>query len=461
MGPEAKDRLKRWETALFVAAATVAVVTWQWLAGNTPQPTADALRYIDYAVNIELHGVFGLSGGELTRPPPAGNANTPLYPLWLALWAGLDHGLFETFRCLSAARAGGAACDIQLGTLVAAQNGLGVVSLFAIWRMAREIHPASSFCWLTAGLALLSGRLHEYANLALTEILILPLFLACMLFILFAYTKKQAGWMLAAGAMLGLATLTRPSYLYLLFLLLAGLAAIAWRHAPKRSLVHGTLLAAGFVAVTAPWLIRNSVKFDSWAFTRGYGEIVLAQRIAYNRMGWDEIGVAFVHWLPDFGDSLTRRNFPQRTYAKLGWGRGSYYRDGTQSVLLQAYASSGGRKGAVDHLINTEILGNPVKHAAVSVALAWRGMFIGKYWGLVGFLAFMAVIFRVRGDIRSRLIVIGLPAWAMVAFHAGVSVSIPRYNLPLIAPYAIAMACILHDPLRRFAVARLAVMRRS
>jgi hypothetical protein len=38
------------------------------------------------------------------------------------------------------------------------------------------------------------------------------------------------------------------------------------------------------------------------------------------------------------------------------------------------------------------------------------------------------------------ILIMAAPLLFMVAFHAGLSVSIPRYNLPLIALYALAMA---------------------
>ena len=68
------------ETALFVVVAAAAFTLVQWLFYAPQPPVADAMRYVDYAVNVVAHGVFGLTGGGASMPTP-GMANTPLYPL--------------------------------------------------------------------------------------------------------------------------------------------------------------------------------------------------------------------------------------------------------------------------------------------------------------------------------------------------------------------------------------------
>lgn len=70
-----------------------------------------------------------------------------------------------------------------------------------------------------------------------------------------AWERKSAGRILFAGALLGLTTHMRPEY---------GLAAVcfsfatwlAFRHA-RRSVFFGCLLFLGWVAVMAPWVVRN------------------------------------------------------------------------------------------------------------------------------------------------------------------------------------------------------------
>jgi hypothetical protein len=85
-----------------------------------------------------------------------------------------------------------------------------------------------------------------------------------------------------------------------------------------------------------------------------------------------------------------------------------------------------------------------VKHALVSLPLAWRAIFVSKYWGVAGLLCFVFVLIRRVRDGDRALLLASLPAWFMVAFHALVSISIPRYNLALIPLYAYAMAWTVH-----------------
>jgi hypothetical protein len=93
----------------------------------------------------------------------------------------------------------------------------------------------------------------------------------------------------------------------------------------------------------------------------------------------------------------------------------------------------------VSWLVRHEVLREPVKHALVSTALAWRGMFVAKSWGLVAWACALTLIAQDLARRRASFVLASAPAVFMLAFHAMVSVSIPRYNLILLPMLAWAL----------------------
>jgi len=188
---------------------------------------------------------------------------------------------------------------------------------------------------------------------------------------------------------------------------------------------------------------ENKIHFDSYALTSGdYGESILIQRTNYNQMSWLEAGVAMIYWFPDFGDSLAQKLFPEEWSKRLGWGEGTYYRQQYEEKLEQLSLELGGRDKVLGYLIREEVF--TPKHIVTSVPLALRGALIAKYWGIIGFIAFVVLCVQTLRSKDSSILIIALPLFFIVAFHAGLSVSIPRYNLPLLALYALSMAWYLN-----------------
>jgi hypothetical protein len=109
-------------------------------------------------------------------------------------------------------------------------------------------------------------------------------------------------------------------------------------------------------------------------------------------------------------------------------------------VYAQAAAETRNPDAVLPYLLQTEILANPVKHALVTLPLAWRAVFVSKYCGIAGLICFCVVLVRHLRMREYAFLVASLPVWFMVFFHAFVSVSIPRYNLALIPLYAYALA---------------------
>lgn len=427
------------ETAIAFAILIAAALFLGSVFMQPPRPHSDAIHYITYALNLERHETFSLSPIDGAAIEPA-SSHAPLYPAWVATFAALDGSVRDSLACIVRNNASQAPCALDLRSIVTAQLVLAGVFLGCVWVFARRLSGSVLIAWLAVLCALLARSPLRYANSLLTEALLVPILGVFAVCLLIAYQDRRPGWLAAAGAVLGLAALTRPAYAYLLYAMTAALAAVAvirWR----RALLLGCVLfAVAYGIVVSPWLLRNKTQFGRLALTTGYDGNILAQRVAYNRMGWGEMGVAFIYWFPDVGDHLAAALFPRRYYTKLTWDPGSYYATDARAIIAQVEEEAPNGDAQVPLLVRTEVLAHPIKHTVVSLPLAFRGIYISKYWGVVGLACFVWLVIRQLRANDYTFLLLSLPFWFMVIFHAFVSVSIPRYNLALIPFYAYAMA---------------------
>ena len=80
-------------------------------------------------------------------------------------------------------------------------------------------------------------------------------------------------------------------------------------------------------------------------------------------------------------------------------------------------------------------------HVKVTLVLAWRGLFVEKYFGLLGVIAMVwGLCGGLKREERALYLMISLPIGLMLLFHAFFTVSIPRYNLSLLLPMSLCMA---------------------
>jgi hypothetical protein len=424
----------RRETGLFVTACVLVLGIWRTQLPAAPQPAADALRYLGYVVNLLDHGVFGVGGSASDAPAP-GRANMPLYPAFVAaLYLG-DATARSELRCLLEPAAGCSTAVLERA--VDAQFVVVALTLVAVW-LGGWCLLGRAGAWGAAGAVLLSGQPVPNAMLLLTENLTVFL-CAALTLVLLAGDRHASRSAFALGCCTGALTLVRPEFLYLG---LAGAGAFALaclvRGDRARALRHCAAYAVAFTLAVGPWAARNAFTFGSPALTATYGGQILAQRVSYNRMSARELGVAFIYWLPDFGDSLARRLFRPAAYERLGFGPGTYYAEG-MPYHAEVSRRVGGDEQVARALIVDDVLGHPIKHALVTFALAWRAVFVGKLWGLLA-LAALAWISLRRPAQRRALWRAGAPGWFMLFFYAAVSVSIPRYAICLLPVFALTLA---------------------
>ncbi|MFP6781045.1 MAG: hypothetical protein VCB59_05040, partial [Gammaproteobacteria bacterium] len=133
---------------MIFAALGVSVV--QIVFYQMPNPELDARRYIDYALNIHDHQVFGLSGKNRDSVPQPGNANSPLYPAFLALAMYFDDGLRDSLICtMEQGLNAPAICPRDYSTITWAQLGLIVVAMAVLWTAAFWLFNRISIAWLS------------------------------------------------------------------------------------------------------------------------------------------------------------------------------------------------------------------------------------------------------------------------------------------------------------------------
>ena len=447
-----------------IAAFLVAAIAIGALAAamGTRYPVLDELTYISVAVDIYEHGIYGDGNfaprAAVRNGPIPGQFFAPLYPGLIAGLMAIDSRFADEVQCVFAAykRDVPPECGKRYTALVVTQTLLAAATCLFLWLAARLVTGSLVVSWLALAVAISAGAYSAYAIRFLTEGLAFTVFSAASLALLVAWRGGgRWGRWAWAGAALGVAALTRPSYAYVLY---AALPAAALALPLLKNVGRGRMalsvgaLAVGYLLVAGPWMARNHALFGDWGITGGYASFILVERIAYNAMTWGEWGAAFVYWLPDFGDSLAASLFDPALVARLNIESPAGFSELGKSVLrAETLAAAGGREAHLGYLIREGILADPIKHLAVTLALAWRGVWIAKYWGLVTVLLFVPVLvvaIRRRWD---DFILYALPAWFMVGFHGFTSVSIDRYNLTLIPPLSIAAAWAIHAASGRMA----------
>ncbi|MFT8242703.1 hypothetical protein [Roseomonas sp. BN140053] len=427
----------------------------------------DQYFYASVAWDLLHHGVY--SDGffdrvdSATAVPPPGMFLGPGYPALLAGVMALDPALRDAAACtvrhLPTSDVS-QRCPPYRG-LVLPVNMLLVAGALGLLFLAARRVAAGRLAVAATATAIGLLTMLSYARLlglAMTESLGLFLFAASALGFLAVWQDGRRRDAALTGAAFGLLLLTRPSHGVLAPLLLAALALAALR-APReqrRRRWQGLLLgAAALAAVTLPWAAHNELVLGRFALTAGYGPAVLVERLAFDAMTPREFGASFLYWLPDFGDAWAERVFGAETVHRLDWNRaGSFYDQGQQDRHA-ALAQPGSLDDRLPAILRAELARAPLGYAMATVSLAWRGLWVGRYWALamLVLLPFGLLAARRAGRL-GLLLLFAAPSWIMLLVHAGASVNQERYNLSLALGLSIAAAWALVEFAARIRAAR-------
>jgi 4-amino-4-deoxy-L-arabinose transferase-like glycosyltransferase len=248
--------------------ARVAVI----LASPDYTPAFDSADYVRHAVSIGSGDGFPDSIFTAGESPSA--FRPPLYPYLL----GGVHFVFGEVE--------------QAGRVLGAL--FGVLSVWLVYLIAQRFWStrvalaAAAFAATFPGLVLLSGAL-------VTE----PLFQALSLGAVLAVLQARTGggslrWAAAAGALCGLAALTRSNGMLLVIAVVLGLLVVRPRLS-RAGLAPGAVAVAAALLVVAPWAIRNTLSFDhlvGFNVQTGFGLAGTYNGTAYERDGYRSV------WFP-------------------------------------------------------------------------------------------------------------------------------------------------------------------
>ncbi len=239
---------------MLVVVLVAAVVRGRFLAAGPPTfvtPDSDDYLWPGYALAAGL----GFEP-ELRR--------TPLYPVFIA----------------AVLASGG-----NLATLAVVQHGLGVVTAALTFGLGRVAlggvvgRPAG----LLAGLMVaLSGPLLVYEHYLMSEALFTLTLTLGLLVLTVALRRPSARWLLAAGAAIALAALTRPigqAVVPIALVLPVLLALPAWRTGLRRA----ALVATGIVLVLAPWTIRNLALHGTTGADGALGQALIGRTVRHDK----------------------------------------------------------------------------------------------------------------------------------------------------------------------------------
>src|SRR5215216_860213 len=411
----------------------------------------DQSFYLTIAYDLDRHGVF--SNGvfddvdSTVAKPSAGMFFAPVYP-WLVLAATkLDRRFAAAVECAVESNHGrrdSAGCDIYarpIHVMHALFLTLGIIAI----GFAAELIIAHRLAFLVAGLLAAIGLALEAEPFSyiMTESVTFSLYSLLALSLAAAWKRGKRRYFAVAGLLLGLLGLTRPSYV-VLAIAIPTLYMISRRLVtPERQRsVAAQLLAFGvsFSVVLAPWALRNALLVGKLGLTEEYGSASLVERFAYDEMTTGEFLLAFPYCLPEIGPRAIGALFGPQTMARFDWREpAGFFRHGrAQRVAL--IRVHGRLDPIIGDLMRAEWRQNGWRYLAVTLPLAWCGLWVAQIWSL-----FLLPIFAVLGAQAARrskplLLLYAAPAIVMVGVHAAVANHYTRYNLGLIGPMSIAGA---------------------
>ncbi|TCS62974.1 hypothetical protein [Varunaivibrio sulfuroxidans] len=439
--PTAKTFLK---TALFIALF-VTVALRVFLPNTAVSP--DSHRYIAMGLNVAEYGTLSSRGYAPNTPPKPGfGAGGALTAFEIAAASLIDKTTHDSLACI-ATHPDASSCAVDIPALKVFYTLEIFIFHVAVFFIARLVFANDIKAALAVLLSLAFKDTRAYANTILSEPAYMMTAALFVLLWLYAWVRPERlkAW-LWCGAALGLTVLVKPAWAALLpgLGVLAGVSLLRPAARRARAVRPAAVFVFGAVLVLAPLFVRNVIQLNHWGLSDpSYLGISLAHRAAYNAMTWAEWARGWLFYLPDFGDKAARALFGHAGVDRLAWGPDSYYVYG-RDILHHHAVMASSPEGAGGYLLRHNFFNAPFKSAAVTALLAWRGVFVGNLMGLVGLVLAGPVLYFSNARVRRRILLIALPLTLMVSVHALVSVSIHRYNLALVIPYALIMAQFLY-----------------
>jgi hypothetical protein len=311
--------------AILVFVALAAAVMSR---GDKSMMDFDQPFYLSITYDLDRHGVF--SNGILdtvdstVQAPPPGMFFSPLYPLMVAAAMQVDGEFAASVRCFveTADRGDPYACKVYARPMHVIHALFLTLAVLSIgWAAGTILSRPGAF--YVAGTIATVGLVAEAElfSFVMTESVWLGLYSLLMLVFVLALKSWRIRDFAAAGVLLGILCLTRPSYLAIVPILLGLIPAFAWfRHRGQARTVRNVgAVALAFAIVVTPWLVRNAVSVGKLRFTEEYGSAALIERFAYNDMTTREFTLAFPYCLPTIGPAAVKGLFGKYSMARFQW----------------------------------------------------------------------------------------------------------------------------------------------
>lgn len=217
-----------------------------WYAGEG----GDAAEYSAIATHIMRGEGFSLGNASDAIAPTA--IRPPLYPYFLAG----TYGLFG---------------NEHLGAVRVIQIFFAIGFLALFWLLAWRLTQSAAVSHLAAAALALHPRFILYNLAILTESLFFGLLLVTLLAAVQFYKTRRRWYLVGMFGFLALASLTKPTALYVAPLLAVWIWHVAANHSAKEAAKNLLLGLGVFMLVLSPWLARNYAQFDSIMLTTKSG----------------------------------------------------------------------------------------------------------------------------------------------------------------------------------------------
>lgn len=478
--PERRRALQKWAVIVFTIAALLA--SWGYTIHGIPADRPiinDAWQNLALAYNLSHHGVMSLSHDSADLAPSSRREPLPV--------------AFLAFHMASVEAVHGKM------TLEGYQEGLGTgrlkvsnvfwAALLACSVFASIVRLSGSFVLAGAGTLVANPMAVQYFNNLLTEPHAAALLTLASYLGIVAVSRRHALYFGLAGIGFGALALTKAPGFYVTIVLAAlllgwSLWQLSWPTETRSVRIPSVVaFVLGVALTTGPWMLRNYVLLGSMEIVGEAAPVVLMVRAAKNKMSWTEYRGSFYAWAPN--GLLRKAASALWGFTEADLGRGGRLQRLNRSSDSGFYASDmaaarAGRpedavsyvkaaqaektkmkrelvahgysridaEGQLQRRVIRQILGEPLKHIAMTVPFLWRGA--GLMFPALALVACYAAVAR-----RLDLMVYILPVLGLVFFYALATHFHPRYGHPLF-PVSIVGVLVLSHAVVRHWINRLA-----
>jgi len=411
-------------------------------------PGSDAVAYMTMAYNLVNHGIISLDHPPDELQPSSYRA--PGYPAFaaIALAATREARDMEVTEFLNKSLLGLKITQSILIILVTA-----ILASGAVWYLTRN--------WLSAyvtffGVAC-TGSLHRASASLLAEPLAALLITMLALSLYAAIRTRKLYFFAIAGVVIGALALTRTAFFYMWPVVLLYFLYVRVVTTDKRALVSGALIfMALFAVIAGSWMARNDHHFGK-AYITERGGIALIHRAEFNMMTVSEYFGSFCYYSNCQPLQYLLKFFDPEDYRRLDqYHDNSYYkaaRARREQALRQYDTSLEADNALRAEGIRLLFIEHPLRNIAVTLPMAHRGMYFQRC--SLTIIVFASTFYLLWVSVRKRdveTLSLFTPFIFNFAFTSFVTMSIPRFNIPLLPLLWVATGLVLARILSNTAV---------